>query len=77
MIKFFRCVTGFAIGMAAGIAAGLLLAPASGEELRLSIADYVTDALEEGRLAAAETRASLERQLTEASQVGQSSTKRA
>ena len=69
MVKFFRFVSGFAMGMVAGVAAALLLAPTSGEELRLTVTDSLSDVLEEGRLAAAETRATLQAQLAEASQL--------
>jgi len=69
MVKFFRFVSGFTMGMAAGVVAALLLAPTSGEELRLTVADSLSDVLEEGRLAAAETRATLQKQLAEASQL--------
>ncbi len=56
-------IAGALCGAVVGAVAALLLAPASGIELRQDVQGRVEDLLAEGRQAAAERRAELESQL--------------
>lgn len=57
-----RFALGAVWGMAVGAAAGMLLAPKSGQELRQSIRDYANYVMEEGRRGGEMRRQELEQQ---------------
>ena len=63
-MKLIRFLEGFVIGGMAGAAAAILLAPASGEKLRLQIRHEVERIRGEVQSAASERRAELEEQLS-------------
>lgn len=66
MDKAIRFLTGLTLGMLAGAVAGLMLTPESGDQLRRTLSDRFQAILEEGRQAAAQRRAELQRQFAEA-----------
>ncbi len=63
MQKFFNFFIGALIGGFLGASVALLLAPASGEELRLQMRERAQHLQDELRQAAAQRRAELEQQL--------------
>ncbi len=63
MRKFFNFFLGALIGGFLGASVALLLAPTSGEELRLEMRERVQRLQDEVRQAAAQRRAELEQQL--------------
>jgi gas vesicle protein len=66
MGKVIRFLAGFTTGMLVGAVAGIILAPASGDELRRTLRRRLQAVIEEGQQAAAERRAELQRQFAEA-----------
>ena len=66
MGKAIRFLTGLTLGTLAGAVAGIMLAPESGDQLRRTLSDRFRAILEEGRQAAAERQAELQKQLAEA-----------
>ncbi len=62
-MKFVRFMEGFLLGSLAGAVAAMLLAPASGDDLRLQIQHEVERIRGEVQSAAVERRAELEEQL--------------
>ena len=60
---------GLLLGALAGATFGLLVAPESGEQLQVRIRERINAAIEEGRRAAAERRAELEAQFSEAKRI--------
>ena len=65
MRGFFSFVRGAILGGAIGAAAGILLAPMSGEQLRQTIKDRTNYVIEEGRRAAEAKRLELEQEFAE------------
>ena len=65
MRGFFSFVQGAILGGAIGAAAGILLAPLSGEQLRQTIKDRTSYVIEEGRRAAEAKRLELEQEFAE------------
>ncbi len=63
MRKFFKFVLGMMFGAIIGSTVTLLLTPAQGSEVQDQIRARIQELIEEGRKAAAERRAELERQL--------------
>jgi gas vesicle protein len=63
-MRFVRFLEGFLLGGLAGAVAAILLAPASGEDLRLKIQHEVERVRGEVQAAAVERRAELEEQLS-------------
>ena len=65
MAKFGKFMSGFFLGALIGGAAALLLAPYSGEKLRVEADGYFKKTVEDIRLAATQKREELEKQLVE------------
>ncbi len=63
MQRFLSFFIGFLVGALVGGVAAIMLAPTSGEELRVQIQDRAATMREEVKHAAAERRAELEQQL--------------
>jgi gas vesicle protein len=61
-----KLITGVVFGLLTGAAAGLMLAPQSGDSLKTDLRRRLDQVIEEGRRAAAERRAELEAQFAEA-----------
>jgi gas vesicle protein len=66
MRKVINFTAGLLMGVLAGAAAGLLLAPQSGSELQEALSERLRMVIEEGQRAAAERRAELETQFAAA-----------
>jgi gas vesicle protein len=66
MVKLFKFIAGVALGAVAGVAAGLLLAPASGSEAQGRIKARISEALEAGKRVAAQREAELEAEFEQA-----------
>lgn len=64
MNKFINFVAGATLGALVGAAAGLLLAPVSGEEMQTQIKEQVEQIQLEVRTAASDRRTELEEQLS-------------
>ncbi len=65
MHKLFNFLLGFMLGVLAGAAIAMLLAPESGEEMRRQVQVRKEQVVQEGKRAAAETKAELYAQLDE------------
>ena len=68
-MKILRFLFGFVAGTGLGFAAGLLLAPESGDDLKSSVRDKIDQVKEEGRLAAERRRVELEAEYATAKRV--------
>ena len=65
MAKFGKFMMGFFTGAILGAAASILLAPYSGEKMRVEVDGYFKKTAEDIRLAAAKKREDLEKQLSQ------------
>jgi gas vesicle protein len=65
MMRLFKFLAGFIVGMALGGAIGMLLAPQSGLEARENLRSRLEAILEEGQQAAEKTRADAHARLAE------------
>jgi hypothetical protein len=66
MKKLFGFLVGIGLGMASGYVAGLLLTPASGEDLQTQVRNRINLALEEGKKAASARESELQAQFSAA-----------
>jgi gas vesicle protein len=66
MRGFIRFVTGLLLGASLGFLLGLLLAPLSGEELKITLRERADAAIAEGQKGMAERRQELEEELVRA-----------
>jgi gas vesicle protein len=69
IMKFLAFLRGVLLGAALGALVGLLLAPRPGVELQAELRQRYDEVMAEGRRAAAQRRAELERQLADAKRV--------
>ena len=69
MGKAIRFVSGFTMGLCAGAIAGLLLSPASGDELRHTVGGRLQAIIEEGQRAASQRRAELQQEFANARRI--------
>ena len=66
MGKAIRFLAGLTLGLGAGLVAGLLLAPESGDDLRLTVRERLQSIIEAGQHAAAARQGELLQQLADA-----------
>jgi len=72
MGKAIRFLAGLTLGLGAGLVAGLLLAPESGDDLRITLTERIRSIIEAGQQAAAARQAELQQELAAARQLRQS-----
>ena len=69
MGKAIRFLAGLTLGLGAGLVAGLLLAPESGDDLRITLRERIQSIIEAGQQAAAARQAELQQELADARQL--------
>jgi len=69
MGKAIRFLAGLTLGLGAGLVAGILLAPESGDDLRSTVRERFQSVMEAGRQAAASRQVELQQELAAARQI--------
>ncbi|HUW10322.1 MAG TPA: hypothetical protein VM537_11385 [Anaerolineae bacterium] len=69
MGKAIRFLAGLTLGLGAGLVAGILLAPESGDDLRSTVRERLQSVMEAGRQAAASRQVELQQELAAARQI--------